>query len=250
VRPLIGITCEREPARWDVWNAEADLLPATYADMVIEGGGCPVLIPPRKGLASDLVGRLDGLVLSGGPDVAPSRYGEGAHESVLEVREERDELELSLLAAFLAWRRPVLAVCRGAQLLNVCRGGTLVQHLPDVIGRSHREEGTASMQHHVRLTKGSKIEGILGPVVEAQCSHHQAVRELGAGLHEVGRADDGVIEALELTDHPFVIGVQWHPEDSADARLFAALVTAAAGVAATAAGRAARQGLGSDDGPA
>lgn len=228
VRPLIGITTEREHARWDVWDADVDLLPSAYADMVVAGGGVPVLVPLRAGLEDELVRRLDGLVISGGPDIAPARYNEMAHESVQGLRPDRDAVEFPLLNSFIAARRPVLAVCRGAQLLNVSRGGSLVQHLPDLpdSGR-HSGEGTASIRHVVTIVPGSRIAASLGSRVEAACNHHQALKQLGAGIRVVGRAADGVIEAVELDESRFAIGVQWHPEESGDVRLFRALVIAA-----------------------
>lgn len=227
-RPLIGITTERELARWDVWDADADLVPAAYADMVVAGGGCPVLVPLRAGFEDELVRRLDGLVVTGGPDIAPERYNETAHESVRGLRPDRDAAELPLLDNFIAARRPVLAVCRGAQLLNVSRGGTLIQHLPDVRdSRNHRGEGSTSIQNVVTLVSGSQIAACLGTTVAATCNHHQALNKLGVGVRVVGRAADGVIEAVELDDSRFAIGVQWHPEESGDVRLFRALVMAA-----------------------
>lgn len=228
MRPLIGITTERECARWGIWDAVVDLLPATYADMVAAAGGCPVLVPLRAGFEAELLRQLDGLIVSGGPDIAPERYGQAAHASVRELRPDRDAVELPLLDAFIAARRPVLAVCRGAQLLNVSRGGTLVQHLPDLVGaQSHSGGGNASVRHEVSLVPGSRVAASLGSHVDASCNHHQALNELGAGVRVVGRTADGVIEAVELEDNSFAVGVQWHPEESSDIRLFQALVAAA-----------------------
>lgn len=225
MRPLIGVTTDREHARWGDWNAEVDLLPTNYADTIADAGGCPLLVPLRAGFEVELLARLDGLVLSGGPDIGAERYGERYHAMMCEVRPERDELELALLDAFLAARRPILAICRGAQLLNVLRGGSLLQHLPDNLdGVNHRGERNASIRHVVTLTPGGRVAMALGAEVHASCNHHQAINRLGSGVRAVGHAADGVIEAVELDDHPFAVGIQWHPEMSSDARLFRALV--------------------------
>lgn len=228
MRPLIGITTEREHAHWVGMDAEVDLLPTNYADMVAAAGGCPVLIPLRPGYEHELVAHLNGLLVSGGADISADCYGATAHPSMRDIRPDRDQAELAVLGAFIAARRPVLAICRGAQLLNVLRGGNLIQHLPDVLDcEDHRGPGNASLRHQVALVPGSRVAAALGTTVEASCNHHQALNRLGGGVLAVAQAADGVIEAVELDDHPFAVAVQWHPEDSGDVRLFQALVTAA-----------------------
>lgn len=228
MRPLIGITTDLERARWGKWDMQVDLLPATYSDAVARAGGAPVLIPLRAGLDGGLARRLDGLILSGGPDIAAERYGAEPHEAMREIRYERDEAELGLLREFLSTGRPIVAICRGTQLLNVFRGGTLVQHLPEILsGANHHGPEQRPLVHEVALQPASRIAAILGPRVQARCNHHQAVQRAGTGVRVVGHANDGVIEAIELDDHPFAIGVQWHPETSHDGRLFEALVAAA-----------------------
>jgi putative glutamine amidotransferase len=229
MRPLIGITTEREHAHWAGYNAEVDLLPANYSDIVVAAGGCPVLVPLRPGCVVELLAHLDGLLVSGGGDISAERYGATAHPSMHDVRPDRDQVELLLLGSFIEARRPVLAVCRGAQLLNVLRGGDLVQHLPDTLdGDGHRGPGSASLRHKVALVPGSHVAEALGTAVEASCNHHQAINRLGRGVRTVAQAVDGVIEAVELDDHPFAVAVQWHPEESGDVRLFQALVNAVA----------------------
>ena len=229
MRPMIGITTERERATWGDMVDEVDLLSATYADMVAAAGGCPLLVPLRSGYEAELLAHLDGLVVSGGPDIAAERYGAIRHIHTEDVRPDRDELELSLLASFIEAGRPVLAICRGAQLLNVLRGGDLVQHLPDVLegGRRHGL-ASAPLCHAIELLPDSALAAALGTTAEARCSHHQAMNRLGDGLRVVARADDGVIEAVELGDHPFAVAVQWHPEESGHVQLFEALVMASA----------------------
>ena len=221
MRPMIGITTERERATWGDMVDEVDLLSATYADMVAAAGGCPLLVPLRSGYEAELLAHLDGLVVSGGPDIAAERYGAVRHINTEEVRPDRDELELSLLASFIEAGRPVLAICRGAQLLNVLRGGDLVQHLPDVLegGRRHGL-ASAPLCHAIELTMELTLTGRMMEADEAAA--------IGLINYLVARADDGVIEAVELGDHPFAVAVQWHPEESGHVQLFEALVMASA----------------------
>jgi putative glutamine amidotransferase len=228
MRPVIGITTYREDARWGTWHRPADLIAAVYTDAILAAGGCPVLLPPIGGVAAEVVSRVDGLLLAGGADIDPTRYAAVPHETVTVVRPDRDASELELLDAAIAAHRPVLGVCRGAQILNVAAGGDLVQHLPDVLdGVNHRLGPGEFVRQRVRLLPGSRLATALGDAVDVDCYHHQAINRLGTGLAAVGSADDGTIEAVELADRDFVIGVQWHPEESTDLRLFASLVAAA-----------------------
>lgn len=234
MRPIIGITAERERAQWVAMEADVDLLPANYADMVVAAGGCPVLVPLRAGYEANLAARLDGLIVSGGPDISPELYEAVPHSSMREMRPVRDEAELATLAAFIEAGRPILAICRGAQLLNVLQGGDLIQDLPEVLsGAHHRGSDGASIHHVVTLVPGSRAANALGATVQACCNHHQAISRLGCGLRVVARAADGVIEAVELDGHAFAIAVQWHPEESRDVRLFEALVAEAVDVRQT-----------------
>jgi putative glutamine amidotransferase len=226
VTPLIGITAYGEEAAYGVWRHEAVLLPRTYPDAVLAAGGLPVLLAPRVETAA-VVDRLDGVVLAGGPDVDPARYGAAPHPCTGAPRTERDAAELAVLARALELGRPVLAVCRGLQVLNVALGGTLVQHLPDAVGHAgHNPRPGVFGRTAIALDAGSHVGAALGRSVVGQCHHHQALARLADGLVVTGRAPDGTVEAVELAGHPFVVGVQWHPEQD-DPRLFAALVAAA-----------------------
>jgi gamma-glutamyl-gamma-aminobutyrate hydrolase PuuD len=220
-RPVVGITAYGELTTYGVWHDSASVvLPETYPNMVVAGGGIPVLLPPIPGVVA-AVERLDALVIAGGPDVAPSRYGALPDPRTGAPRHDRDELELAALARALELGIPVLAVCRGHQILNVACGGTLVQHMDGHTAAPGRFTTTA-----IALEPGSLVAKLLGDAVDGQCHHHQAIDELGSGLTVTARAADGTIEAVELADHPFVVGVQWHPEQD-DPRLFTALTSAA-----------------------
>jgi putative glutamine amidotransferase len=223
---LIAVSTYAEDASWGVWNVPAALLSMAYVDGVTAAGGLPVLLP-QTGEDPSALSAVDGLVLAGGADVDPAGYCHRPHEKTVS-RPERDRFEFALLRE--AWRRrlPVLGVCRGMQLLNVALGGTLIQHLPDTVGTAHQPGPATYGTTRVAFTEGSRVAGILGAGAEVHCYHHQAVDRLGTGLVVTGRAADGTAEAVELPGEPFVMGVQWHPEqDNRDFRLFAALVHAA-----------------------
>ncbi|GAA2809284.1 gamma-glutamyl-gamma-aminobutyrate hydrolase family protein [Kitasatospora sp. CM 4170] len=223
-RPLIGITSYQDEAAWSVWRQRASLLPQTYVDAVVRAGGTPVLLPPQPGGAEHLVDALDGLVLAGGPDVDPARYGAAADPRTGPPHPARDDWEDRLLHAALARDLPLLGVCRGMQLLNVALGGTLLQHLPE---RSHQIVPAGFVRHPVAVEDGSRLAGVLGGATDVSCYHHQAVDRIGRGLQVTARSADGTVEALELPGHRFVLGVQWHPEtDPDDDRLFHAFLTA------------------------
>jgi putative glutamine amidotransferase len=231
--PVIGLSAYHEPAQWAVWNATAVLLPDSYAQQVCAAGGIPVLLPPLPGVAA-AAGRLDGLILTGGGDIHPGRYGEEAHPRTHRVSETRDAAEMELLGAALDAALPVLGICRGMQLLNVALGGTLCQHLPEEAG--HAAVPGSFGSHPVRIAPGTRLASILGDGppegdgLRVPAAHHQAVDKLGDGLVATAWAGDGVIEAVELSGDgdPFVLAVQWHPEASTDQRLIGALVSAAA----------------------
>ena len=227
--PLIGITTYAERARWGIWDLDAMLLPRTYPDSVVRAGGIPVLLPPVGAGFATVVARLDGLLLSGGADVDPARYRQSAHAETVGLRPDRDGYEFGLVAAALAADLPVLAVCRGMQVLNSALGGTLRQHVPEAVGHhGHRPEPGVFGENRIRLTVGSRAADILGVEVKGLCHHHQALDTVAGALRIVGTADDGTIEAVEAAEGRFVLGVQWHPEeDSGDDRLVAALVEAA-----------------------
>jgi gamma-glutamyl-gamma-aminobutyrate hydrolase PuuD len=227
MRPLIGITTYREQARWGTWDVSAILLPASYADAVADAGGEPVLLPTGA-VSAEVVTRLDGLVVAGGADVDPARYGQAAGPHTTVVRPERDESELLALQAALDRDLPVLAICRGMQLLNVALGGDLVQHLPDAENTGIHDPG-AGLYHRreVRTEPGSALHRLLGPTGCVACHHHQALARIAPELTPSAWAEDGVVEAVEAAGRRFCLGVQWHPEEGVDRRLFAAHVDAA-----------------------
>ncbi len=227
----------RRLGRSDKWPySGAAALPYSYVDAVLRAGGQPVIVNDARD-PKDLLARVDALVLTGGPDVDPARYGETAHPSVYGVDSADDDFECALAEAALVRSVPTLAICRGIQVLNVARGGTLHQHIPDDPGvPRHGEPGVAggARQHEVTLDADSLIAEVMDTTrVTASCHHHQAIAHLGDGLRVVGRAADGIVEALEL-DGAFLLAVQWHPEDTAaddrsQQRLFDALVNRAGG---------------------
>jgi putative glutamine amidotransferase len=235
--PLIGISCYRVQARWGAWDRPAMLLPDSYVASVTAAGAVPVLLPPVPQIEAAL-GRLDGLVLAGGGDIDPAAYGATRDPACGPSSAERDRAELDLAAAALAAGLPVLGICRGLQILNVALGGTLHQHLPDLVGHEgHAPEPGGYGAHEVSVAPGSRLASILNrtdltdhlPVL-VPTHHHQAVDALGAGLAASARATDGIIEAAELDpgQHPFAVAVQWHPEAGGDLSLFRALAAAAA----------------------
>lgn len=227
-RPRIGITTYREEAVWGVWRGEATLLPAQYPDAVWRAGGVPVLLPPLPDGAAEVVAGIDGLVLAGGGDLDPARYGEAPHPLTGGVSAGRDAWEVEVLRAALDRGIPVLGVCRGLQVLNVVLGGSLHQHLPDVVGsQAHRPEPGTFGDVDVDVT-GGRLQELLGGRTAVRCHHHQALDRLGTGLQVVARAPDGTVEAVELTGDRFVVGVQWHPEEVGDdVRILQALVSEA-----------------------
>jgi putative glutamine amidotransferase len=227
-RPVIGISANAEPAQWAGWHEHATLVSHAYVDRVAAAGCVPVVLPPVAG-AERAISRLDGLLLSGGGDLDPALYAAQPHPRTARVDAERDAAELALLRAAFGAGLPVLGICRGLQLLNVLRSGTLLQHLPETVGHDGHAPARAEYgQRAVRITPGSRVAEILGrDTLNVPCHHHQAIERLGAGLTATARSDDGVIEAVELGGYPFAIAVQWHPEVSDDHSLFLALAEAA-----------------------
>ena len=233
--PLVGITTYRQDAVWGSWQRPAALLPVSYVDCVAAVGGRPVLLPPSVGpggtggSAPAVVSGLDALVLAGGGDMDPACYGARPDPATAGVNRQRDDSELALVGAALDAHVPVLAICRGLQVLNVFLGGTLVQHVPDMVGHAGHQPGPGRFgTTEVRIEPASRLSKIMDETATVQCSHHQAVDRLGAGLVVTARAADGLVEAVELTSEAFVVGVEWHPEEDGDLRLFEALVRAGA----------------------
>ena len=224
LRPVIAVTAYRETARWGVWERPADLLPAKYANAVWRAGGQPLIVPALPGAAAEVLGAVDALLVAGGADLDPGAYGARPHPRLGEVRPDRDATELGLVREALTSGVPLLGVCRGAQVLNVALGGTLHQHLPEVTGVEHRGAPGVYTTTDVTLTPGSRLAEVLGSHAVVCCYHHQALDRLGEGLVPVGIAPDGAIEAVELPGAAWVVGVQWHPEEGEDPRLFEALV--------------------------
>jgi putative glutamine amidotransferase len=219
-----------EPASTGPWHRTFVLLLREYADAVSAAGAVPVLLPPTgdAAAAAAAVARLDGLMLTGGADVDPVRYGAERHPETQAPRTERDAYEIDAVAAAAEAGLPILAICRGLQVFNVARGGTLHQHLPDVVGADlHRGEPGVHVDVEVHTVPGSRVAGIVGAEVKVPCHHHQAIDRLGTGLVVAARAGDGTIEAVEDEAAHFVVAVQWHPEEGTDSRLFDAFVAAA-----------------------
>ena len=230
-RPLIGLTTY-PPNPGDRYE-----LPRPYVDAVRRAGGEAVLVPPGVTNPAGLLARLDGIVLAGGGDIDPARYGGAPHETVYAIHPDRDESELALAHLVLERGTPALAICRGMQVVNVALGGSLHVHLPDVVDGTvvHRKEPELAgmpgpTPHEVTVDDGSLLAWVRGATrVTPMSWHHQAADAVGDGLRVVGRAPDGTVEALEHDDHPWLAIVQWHPEltaggDPTQQRLFDAFV--------------------------
>lgn len=234
-RPLIGLCASLETARYGVWEELCDLLPHSYAVAVQEAGGVAAILPPDDDVArepDELLSRLDALVLAGGGDIDPASYGARAHPETKRTREDRDRFELALAHRALERDVPLLGICRGMQMLNVATGGTLVQHLPEMLGHGdHAHTPGAFGDHEVQLEPGSLAARAVGAnTTTVKSHHHQGVDELGEGLVVSGRAaGDGIPEAIELPDRAFALGVLWHPEADEASRVIAALVEQAGG---------------------
>lgn len=229
-RPVIGLSTYREQARWGVWDQSADVLPTVYAEAIEAAGGVPVLLPPTTPYAeaaTAAVSRLDGLVITGGADVSPERYGQRPHARTTGWREDRDAWEVALLDAADEAGLPLLGVCRGMQVMAVHAGGALDQHVPDLVGHDRHSPGADAFgETQVALIPGSRLASLLGTSLTVHCHHHQSVRA-HPGFTAAARAADGLLEAMEAPGDRLCVAVQWHPEMAADAGLFQALVDAA-----------------------
>jgi len=227
-RPVVGITTYLTPARFGAWEEEAALIPAAYVNAIEAAGGRPLLVPPSTKGTEETLDRLDGLLFSGGSDLDPELYGQEAHPETNGIVPERDRAEIALLRAALERDMPVLAVCRGSQVLNVALGGDLVQHLPEIVGdEKHKHTPGEFADHDVDLVTGTRVQEILGDHAPVKSHHHQGYGKIGDGLREAARAEDGTIEALEDPSRRFAMGVLWHPEAGEDFALFEALVAEA-----------------------
>ncbi|WP_144208019.1 gamma-glutamyl-gamma-aminobutyrate hydrolase family protein [Mycobacterium tilburgii] len=231
-RPVIGLTCYLEQVQSDGWDIPAGYLGANYFEGVIKAGGVAMLLPPQPvddDIVESLLDSLDGLVITGGYDLNPATYGQQPHPKTDSPRSLRDTFELALVRGALSRGLPVLGICRGTQLLNVAFGGTLHQHLPDVIGhRGHHAGYGRFTKLPVSTVPGTRLAGLLGESADAWCYHHQAVDQVGDGLVVSARDADGVVEGLEVPGDNFAVAVQWHPEQFLDdLRLFRAIVDAA-----------------------
>jgi gamma-glutamyl-gamma-aminobutyrate hydrolase PuuD len=224
-RPVVGITTYVAPAIWGDWEQDAALVPSQYVDAVERAGGRPLLVPPSNEGIAETLDAVDGLIFSGGSDLAPDAYGQEAHPETAGVVPERDDAELALLSAALERDMPVLAICRGSQVLNVALGGDLVQHLPEVVGdEKHKHTPGVFADHDVEVVPETRIGRLLGDRAPVKSHHHQGFGRLGEGLVEAARADDGTLEAVEDPSRRFALGVLWHPEAGEDLKLFEELV--------------------------
>jgi len=227
-RPVVGITSYAQEASWGVWRLPAVLIPAMYVDAVEEAGGRPLVVPPLESGLDETLDALDGIIFSGGADVDPTVYGSEPHPETDVPQRHRDAGELALLRAALARDMPVLAICRGFQLLNVARGGDLLQHLPEEVGHDeHKQTPGVFAVHPVEVKEGTRLASVIGARSDVTSHHHQAVGRVGDGLVESAWAADGTLEAIEDPGMRFAVGVQWHPEAGEDRELFRALVAEA-----------------------
>jgi gamma-glutamyl-gamma-aminobutyrate hydrolase PuuD len=225
---LVGITTYVVSASFGAWELDSALVPADYVRAVERAGGRALLVPPAADGVEETLDALDGLLFSGGSDIDPARYGQEPHPETKDVVQLRDEAELSLLRAALERDMPVLAICRGSQVLNVALGGDLVQHLPDLVGDDkHKHTPGAYADHEVEIDGETQLGALLGDRAPVKSHHHQGFGRLGEGLRTAARAEDGTVEALEAPARRFTLGVLWHPEAGDDERLFEELVAQA-----------------------
>jgi putative glutamine amidotransferase len=227
------MTTYLQQAQTGVWDVRASFLPAIYIDGVNLAGGIATLLPPQpvdEHIVARVLDGLDGLIITGGKDVDPASYGQQPHPATDEPGPERDAWELALVVGALRRGMPLLGICRGAQVMNVALGGTLHQHLPDVLGHTRHQQGNAVFStSSVGTVPGTRLAALIGESTDAQCYHHQAIDRLGDGLIISAQDSDGVIEAVEMPGESFALAVQWHPEERLDdLRLFAGVVAAAA----------------------
>jgi putative glutamine amidotransferase len=232
-RPVIGIATALENASYGIWvGGPCALLQFSYIESIQRAGAMAMMLPPDPALVEnpdEVLDRIDALVLAGGCDVDPARYGQEQHAETVGLVPARDDFEFALLERAIERDMPALCVCRGMQVLNVVRGGTLIQHLPDVLQHDDHRRNLGTFEgneHDVELVAGSlAAQAAGGEVTMTKSHHHQAIDALGDGLVVTGRSTgDELAEAIELPDSSFVLGVQWHPEADATSRIMSALV--------------------------
>src|SRR4029077_1730928 len=234
-RPVIGICTALERAQWSVWDQQAMLLPSNYLEAVQRAGGFAVMLPPDPQLAEvpdEALELIDALMLAGGADIDPSSYGQQAHAETVGTVPERDAFEIALVRAAIERDLPLLGICRGMQLINVALGGTLLQHLPEHVAHEDHRRAVGSFDgsdHDVELSPGTLAMRVVGaPRHATKSHHHQGVDRLGEGLRvSATSAIDELVEAVEMPDRRFALGVQWHPEADATSPVIGALVGAA-----------------------
>jgi putative glutamine amidotransferase len=233
-RPIVGVTTYVTAANFGDWEMETALVPAQYVHAVEVAGGRAVLVPPRDDAVEETLDVLDGIIFSGGSDLGPETYSAEPHPETKGVVPARDRGELALLEGALGRDMPLLAICRGSQVLNVALGGDLEQHLPDVVGHDrHKHTSGTFADHDVELDPQTRVGRLLGDRAPVKSHHHQGFGRLGDGLAVAARADDGTIEAIEDPSRRFALGVLWHPEAGEDMKLFEELVREAAEYRAT-----------------
>lgn len=230
--PIIGLTTYLEQAQTGVWDVPASFLPKVYFEAVNRAGAIAVLLPPQPAddaAIARILDGLDGLILTGGKDVDPARYGQQPHPTTDAPRRDRDGFEDALLRGAIDRELPFLGICRGAQVLNVSLGGTLLQHLPEIVGSDRYNIGGGNFNEvPVAVVPETELAELIGAGVSAKVYHHQAIDRLADGLTVSARSDDGIIQGVELRSVPFGVAVQWHPEESTDdIRLFEGLTEAA-----------------------
>ncbi len=229
--PVVGITSYLDPAQSGDWDLEAVFLPWTYGEAFVAAGAAVVVLPPQPGppnAVGAVLNGIDALVVTGGADLDSSHYGEEPHAHNDRPRPVRDAWELALVAEALRQGMPLFGICRGAQILNVARGGTLIQHVPDAVGNTrHEGEGDRFGSVHVTTVDGTRISELHPHESEVPVYHHQAIAALGDGLIVSARSEFGIVEAIEDPSAAFCMAVQWHPEQDSRPQLFEALVAAA-----------------------
>lgn len=227
-RPIIGITCPSRPTKWAKWELDAVVIPTTYHKMVSKCGGIPILIPP--GSSTEIIDNIDGLIISGGPDISPEIYGQENGKFTIETYPEQDASEIALIKSAIKNNLPLLCICRGFQLLCAIHDGSLHQHLPQTDGYEEHGGWDGNVtEHGVNIIEGSRLEEIMGDKITVNSTHHQGVKDPGSLTVTAFSSHDGLIEAVEIEKLSFCIGVQWHPERIEHVSLYKAFIDSARG---------------------